>query len=161
LDTTLAALAEALREEISPEERAGMFYQQGCLYEKRQDYVAAVEAYQAGATLPAGEQWRAYFLRNNLAFCLNFMRRFAEAERWCRDAIALEPALYNAWKNLGVSLEHQGRPLESALCYVCAISQSGGQEVRSRMHLRRLVQRFPSTGTLVVVKQCLPTEQYN
>lgn len=159
LETALVALEQELCREMTSEERAAVFFKQGQVQEKRQDYDAAITAYQTGLTFPHG-RWLAYYLRNNLGFCLNFKRRFAEAETWCRGAIAISPEPYNAWKNLGVSLEHQGRPLEATLCYVCAISQGRGEH-RSRMHLRRLVQRVPSTGTLRMVRQCFPPEQCN
>ena len=58
-------------------------------------------------------------------------------------AIDIQPEQYNAWKNLGVSLEHQEQYEEAAECYLKAVVCSEGEK-RTIDHLFRLVERHPS-----------------
>ena len=44
-------------------------------------------------------------------------KRDEEAERLCRQAIALDPLQENVWNSLGVALEHQGRVDEAKAAY--------------------------------------------
>jgi len=84
-----------------------------------------------------------YLLLNNLAFCYLYMRRFQRAERLCRGAIEINDQKYNAWKNLGVALEHQGKSKEAAEAYLTAVHNSGAEE-RSVKHMQRLLERNPT-----------------
>jgi tetratricopeptide (TPR) repeat protein len=49
------------------------------------------------------------------------MGRHAEAEKYCRAAIEINPVAYNAHKNLGVALQGLGRYADAARSYVKAI----------------------------------------
>ena len=87
------------------------------------------------------------------------MRRFVAAEGFLRDAIEFDPGRYNAWKNLGVSLEHQGRHEEAAACYFEAVTKSGNER-RSVLHFRRLVEReshLPENHAIREFHSTLPT----
>jgi tetratricopeptide (TPR) repeat protein len=83
-----------------------------------------------------------YLLCNNLGYCLSQLGRFAEAERLCRAAIALDPERYNAHKNLGVALEGQGRHAEPAEGYVEATRKNPG-DPRALRHLETMLARHP------------------
>jgi tetratricopeptide (TPR) repeat protein len=90
---------------------------------------------------PVGEPtW--YLLHNNLGYCLVQMRRYAEAERWCRAAIAINPLRHNAHKNLGLACEGQGRTVDAALAFVQAVKREAG-DPRALRHLRELVGAHP------------------
>ena len=94
---------------------------EGCYCEKLNDYEAALKFYQAGFSYEFHEKDARYYQYNNLAFCLNYLRRFEEAEKYLREAVQILPGQYNAWKNLGVSLEHLDQVEEAADCYVKAV----------------------------------------
>jgi len=55
----------------------------------------------------------------------------------------MDPLRYNAWKNLGVSLEFQKKYEEAAECYFRAICCSHGER-RSVKHFLRLLERQPA-----------------
>jgi tetratricopeptide (TPR) repeat protein len=78
-----------------------------------------------------------------LGFCSLYRQDFKQAEEWCRWAIKLGPYSWEAWKNLGVSLEHQNQIEEAFLAYLKAVFLSRGRVVPV-MHLTRLSQRHPS-----------------
>ena len=66
--------------------------------------------------------------RNNLGFALNRLGRYADGEALCRQAIALDPRRASAYKNLGLSLQGEGRVVEAARAFVTAtqVGPSGG-----------------------------------
>lgn len=77
-----------------------------------------------------------------LGFCNLYRQDFKGAEEWSRWAIKLGPGSWEAWKNLGVSLEHQGQIEEAFLAYFKAVFLSRGRAVPV-MHMIRLSQRHP------------------
>lgn len=82
---------------------------------------------------------------SNLGFCWLYKKDFKIAERCCRQAIEFNPHLWEAWKNLGVSFEHQDRPQEAFLAYFKAVFLSHCRPVPI-LHLIRLSQRHPGLG---------------
>ncbi len=106
------------------------------------DYQGAAWFYEAALGFETKDPKLSFYRLNNLGFCLNYLRRFAEAEVQLLAAIELQPKLYNAHKNLGVTLEHQGKTEEAAQSYMRAINFSGA-EARSVKHLLRLIARNP------------------
>lgn len=113
-------LEELLAAESDPEVRAEYTLAIGQNYEGLGDFAAAAEAYARGVALePVGSRtW--YLLNNNLGYSLNQLGRHAEAERWCRAAIQVDPERHNAYKNLGVACSAQGRHAEAIRCYITA-----------------------------------------
>ncbi len=77
-----------------------------------------------------------------LGFCNLYRQDFNQAEEWSRWAIKLGPHSWEAWKNLGVSLEHQGQIEEAFLAYFKAVFLSRGRVI-TVMHMIRLSQRHP------------------
>ena len=86
------------------EARALLFVYLGQSHERGADWPAAIDAYRQGMALEPCERFAAYFLPNNLAYCLSVRGEHAEAERLCRVAISIDPFRHNAHKNLGISL---------------------------------------------------------
>jgi tetratricopeptide (TPR) repeat protein len=125
-----------------PEEQAAHLLALGQLMEQVGDLPAAADFYAQGLALEAGGAGVRYLLHNNLGFCLNQFRRFAEAEPLCRAAIALDPERYNAHKNLGVALEGQGRYAEAAECYVESTRRNPA-DPRALRHLETMLARHP------------------
>ena len=120
-----------------------MLGQEGASSEKLRDYESALKFYQASLGFPVDDPRLRYFRLNNLGFCLNLFQKFDAAEEFLRAAVAMAPERYNAWKNLGVTLEHQGKYEEAADCYMKAIEHSQGER-RSVRHLKRLIIRQPA-----------------
>ena len=77
-----------------------------------------------------------------LGFCNLYRQDFKQVEEWSRWAIKLWSHSWEAWKNLGVSLEHQNQIEEAFLAYFKAVFLSRGRMV-SVMHMVRLSQRHP------------------
>lgn len=116
---------------------------EGTRSEKDRDYRSAFRFYCESLKFEIADPFYKYFQLNNYGFCLNFMQKFGEAEEFLRAAIAIAPNRYNALKNLGVSLEHQGRFVEAAECYYNAVFYGRG-EARAVAHYKRLLERQPS-----------------
>jgi tetratricopeptide (TPR) repeat protein len=68
--------------------------------------------------------------------------RYCEAEEFCRAAIEIDPDRYNAWKNLGVSLQGQGRMGDAALSY-CEATDRGPEDPRAFRLLEDLLMAHP------------------
>jgi len=132
---------------------------EGAYCERARDYPKAIKFYEASLVVFELNNLTArYYQYNNLAFCLNYSERFLEAEEYLRKAIAILPKQYNAWKNLGVSLEHQGQYEEAAVCYLKAIFLSHGEQ-RSRRHLDRLIERQQWLKESPAIKEWISDEQ--
>ena len=101
------------------EPRALLFL--GLTMEKARDFEAAASYYARGIETRQGDTKDLYFLRNNLAFSLNQLGRFEEAERWSRLAIEVDGERHNAHKNLGVALAGQQQRLPAAESFVRAL----------------------------------------
>jgi tetratricopeptide (TPR) repeat protein len=137
----LVKTIKSFEEELG--EDAGItLVQQGGRCEKFGDYENAIRFYEASLSCVVETHVVRYFRLNNLAFCLNVMRKFDRAEEFLRAATAMEPLRYNGWKNLGVCLERQGKHEEAAECYFRAICCSRG-EGRCVRHFLRLLERQP------------------
>ena len=122
---------------------AAVLTHEGAESEKALDYESALKFYKASLGFQVSDPKLRYYRLNNLGFCLNFFRKFDVAEEFLRAAVAMAPERYNAWKNLGVTLEHQGKYEEAADCYMKAIEHSQGER-RSVLHLKRLIIRQPA-----------------
>ncbi len=118
------------------------------------DYQGAFWLYEGCFKFKTDRSDVKYFRLNNLGFCLLYLRKFREAEPCLRSATELQPKLYNAWKNLGISLEHQGKAEDAAKCYIQAINLSNA-EGRSLKHLLRLISRHQELRCRMEVQGCL------
>ena len=113
LEGMLAAISE-------PEVRAQVVLAMGQNFEGVGDFVAAAETYARGVALEPEDSRTWYLLNNNLGYSLNQLGRHAEAEKWCRAAIQVDPERHNAYKNLGVACSALGRYAEAVRCYITA-----------------------------------------
>jgi tetratricopeptide (TPR) repeat protein len=120
----LKAALSYLEKEFSitddPQGRARIHLAAGLIFERAGDYRSATECYKEAFALPREKDRTWYFLHNNLGYCLNQLGRHDEAERLCRDAIEIDPDSYNAYKNLGVALQGQGKFPEAAVLFLRA-----------------------------------------
>ena len=79
-----------------------------------------------------------YFVYNNIGFSLIQLQRYIEAENCLRKAIELDSSRANGFKNLGLSLEGQGRFSEAAWNYVAAV-KANASDPRALAHLEELI----------------------
>ncbi|MBM3254606.1 MAG: hypothetical protein FJZ16_10155 [Candidatus Omnitrophica bacterium] len=121
---------------------AHILFKLGQVCEGKKDFNRASKYYIKSIGLGVQDAWLNYYQRNNLAFCYNFRMAYKKAEVLCREAIQINPKAHNAWKNLGVSLEFQGRHFEAARCYLTAMRLNAIDQ-RAAMHLKRMLDRQP------------------
>jgi len=122
--------------------KADCLLKMGQVMERAGDFGKALEHYAQAFDFPHedGDTW--YFLNNNRGYCLNMLGRHGEAEGFCRAAIVIEPKRYNAWKNLGISLQGQGRIDNAALSY-CEASERCSNDPRAFRLLEDLLMAHP------------------
>ena len=137
-----AYLEQVLAATPDPEQKAVCFLSLGQLLEQTEDYADAIAAYRKAFALEPSRTDVWYLIHNNLGFCLNQIGQHAEAEGYCRQAIAIDAARHNAYKNLGVALDGQGRNLEAARAYVTAATACP-EDPRALRHLQALLARHP------------------
>ena len=147
IDEVWRGLAE-LSSTQDPEELAARFLRLGIQMEGLEDFASACEFYSKGLSLDPQSAHTRYFLNNNIGYSLNQLRRFADAEPYCRTAIEVEGRRHNAYKNLGVSLTGQKRYAEASVCFVQATRACPGDR-RALLCLERLVTEVPEILSLV------------
>ncbi len=125
-----------------PDHRAKAMVSEGCGHEQAQDWEAAIGCYQEAVLADPQDLRVRYFAHNNLGYSLIQVHRFDEAEEHCEAAIAINPAQYNAHKNLGLAREGQGRWLEAAFSLVEA-AELCPQNSRAWLHLQKLLEHKP------------------
>jgi len=127
----------------TPEEKASCYKGMGQLMEQMENFEAAIKYYSEAMALEPvnNETW--YFIFNNLGYSLNQLKRHAEAETYCRQAIQIEPRRCNAYKNLGISLEGQGDYAGAANCYIKAVHENAS-DPRALKHLEMLAEKHPT-----------------
>ena len=120
------------------EKKASYLMAMGCSMEQMRNYEEAIVYYSQALSLEPtnGETW--YFINNNLGFCLNYFNKYLEAEPYCRAAIKINPHQHNAYKNLGISMEGQGKYPEAAVLYIKAV-ETNARDPRAFMLLEELV----------------------
>ncbi len=121
------------------EKKAFCLLSLGQLMEQCGEYETALEHYKHAMMLEPANECSWYFIHNNMGCCLNHLEHYEEAERYCRDAILIDPARYNAFINLGVSLEAQERFLESAQSFLSAL-QADAEDMELILHIEELIE---------------------
>jgi len=141
-EQALQCLRRVLEGKSELEAKAHCVLALGQTMEQAGDYPSAIRFYrEAFAMEPANNDvW--YFINNNLGYSYNQVGQHAEAETFCRAAIAIHPNRQNAYKNLGLALQGLGRPREAAQCLVTA-TQKNASDARATEHLRRLLEIHP------------------
>ena len=86
-----------------------------------------------------------YFILNNLGYSYNQLGQFEQGEKYCRLALKVTEQRSNAFKNLGLALEGQGRYAEAGRCYVRA-TQADAFDDRSFRHLQQMLASHPELG---------------
>ena len=154
-----AIAAHFICRDPNPAVRAHRFLLLGAAGEKRKRYDLATAFYQQGLRLDPTDIDVRYFLNTNLGNTLNQIGRFAEAEGFCRAAIACDPLRHSAHEFLGVSLVGQGQYIEAAQSFILAI-RARPCESRALRHLQTLAKAHGESvaigipGVPAMVEQC-------
>lgn len=127
----------------NPEEAARLALAEGCQREQCLDWDGAIASYRQALEADPQDPLVRYFSNNNLGYSLLQLGRFDEAEEYCEAAIQINPAQYNAHKNLGLALEGQGRWMDAALSLAEA-ARLCPENTRAWMHLQHLLSRKPN-----------------
>ena len=135
---------EYLEETNDLEEKAEAYFTLGQAMEHNDDFETAVRFYMLALELEPRNKFHAYFIRNNIGFSMNHLNRHIEAEKYLREAIAIDTSHANAHKNLGLSLEGQQRYGEAARSFIAAV-QANASDPRALWHLEELTERHPET----------------
>lgn len=126
--------------------RSRLLFYLGDLSERLYDFDRAIGYYCRSLACVSRPDDLHDLIWNNLGFCWLYKRDFKTAEQCCRQAVDLNRNSWEAWKNLGVSLEHQQRIEEAFLAYIKAVVLSRGRAIPV-MHLTRLSQRHPAIAS--------------
>ena len=126
---------------------AHLLVREGSYCEGVRDFAGALKFYEKSLSYKVEDNGLRYYRLNNLGFCMNYLGRFIEAEPILREAIGIDPSRYNAFKNLGVCLEHREQYEEAARCFLKS-SQLYKSDGRAVLHLKRLVERHPTLLSL-------------
>ena len=108
--------------------------------EKR--FAVALEHFNSALALRPEKRKVKYVLHNNIGFCLNQLKRYIEAETYCRAAIDIDWTRASAFRNLGISLKGQGNFIGAAWVLVEAIT-SEPSDPRARQIVEQLVKSHP------------------
>ncbi len=154
-DEAIAVCKEALGNPLLKNYEGRLFFKMGQISEHKKDFDAALQSYLKSIGADTDNIFLRYWQHNNIAFCYLIRKEFDKAEMHCRLALDFdeqdwkmnwrnygEDRHWNAWKNMGVVMEHTGRYNEAASFYTTAIKISRGNE-RAVLHLRRLLKRHP------------------
>lgn len=145
-DLAIAFIQAVAESTDDSEEQADCYLRLGQLAEQERQYNAACDHYTKGlARKPTGKQV-AYFLHNNLGYCLNLRGEHAKAERLCRAAIEIDSNRANAFKNLGIALAGQNDLIGAAWAWIEAMRANAHDE-RSLFLLEQLIDDHPEIAS--------------
>jgi len=119
-DRARACLEDLLEDEQDLEMRALYHVYAGQSSERTGKYDDAIKQYRAAMGLEPSAPFTAYYLHNNLGYCLNLNGQYEDGERLCRMAIRVDPSRPNAHKNLGISLAALGQLRAAADAWIAA-----------------------------------------
>jgi tetratricopeptide (TPR) repeat protein len=138
----LECLRKVLERTDGPEAKAATVLAMGQTMETVGDFEGAVRFYKEAMSLEPVNTPTWYFINNNLGFSFNYLGQFAEGERFCRQAIQVDPARPNAYKNLGIALAGEGDYHGAAKCFVRA-TQADAADPRAARLLQELLEEHP------------------
>jgi tetratricopeptide (TPR) repeat protein len=124
-------------------ERAIACLAHGEVAEAKEQWELALEHYGMGLSLSPKESRTAYLLFSNAGHCLNRLGFYADAESYCRRAIAIDSKRHEAYRNLGISLQGQGNLRGAAWAWVEAIKATPSDPLAVDL-LKHLLNERPS-----------------
>ncbi|MBI9050781.1 MAG: tetratricopeptide repeat protein [Anaerolineaceae bacterium] len=132
--------------------------------EKSNNFLMAIECYQKAFILEPINNQDWFFIHNNLGYSHNVIGRYDEGERYCRIAIRIDPDKHNAYKNLAISLEGQGKYVEAVEYYIKA-TKVNASDNRALLHLEELLRNQPhllidNPDLIQVLDDCKKASQF-
>jgi tetratricopeptide (TPR) repeat protein len=128
---------EYLSKTTDLEKKAEAYFHLGQAMEHVKDWESAFRFYTKALEFEPRTKFYWYFIHNNIGFCLNQLKRYSDAEKYLREAITIDSSRANAHKNLGLSLEGQGRFVEAAQSFIGAV-RADASDPRALKHLEEL-----------------------
>jgi len=144
-DKAMDYLRQVMEVQSDPESKAASVLAMGQTAERGGDYESAIRFYKEALAMEPAATRTWYLIHNNLGYCLNTLRRFADGEPYCRKAIEIDGQRHNAFKNLGISLAGQEMFAEAVQCYVAATKLNAGDR-RACDLLDKLLTSHPDLG---------------
>jgi tetratricopeptide (TPR) repeat protein len=146
------------------EERVMAHFVLGQAMEHIRDFESALRFYLQGFELESDDQFYQYFFRNNIGFCLNQLQRYEEAEAYLLEATQIDPSRANAFKNLGLSFQGQGKFGEAAGSFIAAV-RTDASDPRALRHLEELVEQHREVHTAIPdlnyhIRKCREAVEY-
>lgn len=138
----LECLRKVLERTEGVEAKAATILAMGQTMETVGDFGGAVRFYKEAMCLEPMNTPTWYFINNNLGFSFNSLGQFDEGSRYCRQAIQIDPARPNAYKNLGIALAAAGDFHGAANCFVRA-TQADAADPRAARLLQNLLGEHP------------------
>jgi len=123
-----------------PERQASYWLALGQTMEQVGNFEEAASYYRHAFSMEPSESETWYFINNNLGYSLIQLGQFQEAEPYCRAAIRIAPRKQNAYKNLGLTLQGQGKFLEAAEELIRAV-RANSTDPRALHYLEALIQQ--------------------
>ena len=140
---SLFCLKELLERTPYVQDKVWALYALGQIMEQLGKFDLALTYYQEAAEFCHRTYQLFYWINNNMGYSLCMLGRYQEAERYCRTALDTDKSRANAYKNLGLALEGQGR-LHEAIDYYITATKINAQDVRAANHLEKLLRNNPS-----------------
>ena len=135
-------LKELLERSPYVQDKVWALYALGQLMEQLSKFDQALTYYQEAAKFCHRTYEIFYWINNNMGYSLCMLGRYQEAERYCRVALNADKNRANAYKNLGLALEGQGR-LREAIDYYITATKINAQDVRAANNLEKLLKNNP------------------
>jgi tetratricopeptide (TPR) repeat protein len=142
-DLATALLDLMTKERVRDERRAAFHLAIGQKAQGQQKWDVALEHYALGLSRSPKEPRTLYLLYNNGAHCRNMLGFYAEAEQYCRLAIATDSKRHEAYINLGISLEGQRDVTGAAWCFVEAL-KANPFNLQAAELLRQVLIDYPT-----------------
>jgi tetratricopeptide (TPR) repeat protein len=128
------------------EEIAASALELGAYMERCDKYEHAIIFYSYGLSLKPKKIDILYLLNNNIGYSLNIFGRHDEAQAHCEVAIRKNPNRYNAYKNLGISLQGLGQNAEAAENFMQAV-KTCPEDPRALIHLNDILAKHPEIAS--------------
>jgi len=125
------------------DQKAKCHFLMGMTNECKEDFESAIKWYEKSLSFKAHfDQHILYSLYNNLAKCLNQVKRYREALTCCQSAIAICRDSSDAQMTLGIALEGLGQYAEAANSYMISLNISPSNREAFRC-LQNIIAEYP------------------
>lgn len=143
VDAAVELLEQFIRESNDAEQSAHCYLALGQIATDEGRHDSALEYFTSALKLAPKRRKVLYVLHNNVAYCLNSLGRFVDAEKHCRMAIDIDCKRASGYRNLGVSLHGRNYAVDAAWALTEAVNVDSSDK-RARALLEKLLALHPS-----------------